>query len=146
MIWSSKPSDRARRDTEHEEPETAADPATAAGAFESSAPGSEPGADLPARIDMSRREVDRFAAALAASLGPAETRLDSPARIASALDVLIELVGGGGSAVVVRRPAGLSTPESREVRLENADGTSRLLLDHLGRGLPLQTSDAGAVA
>jgi hypothetical protein len=31
-------------------------------------------------------------------------------------------------------------------RLENADGTSRLLLDHLGRGLPLQTSDAGAVA
>jgi hypothetical protein len=71
-------------------------------------------------------EVDRLRAALELELGDAVERPDTPARIERALFILLAHRGAAGKPIVLRRPAGLSTPESWEIHLNGVDrATSR---------------------
>lgn len=69
-------------------------------------------------LSLGRPEFDRLGQALLARSGPGAVRPDTPARLEAALEVLIAGVGGDrGRVRVVRRPAGLTTPEAWQVRL-----------------------------
>ncbi len=71
-------------------------------------------------------EVDRLRAALERELGDAVERPDTPARIEHALLLFLAHRGAAGKPSVLRRPAGLSTPESWEIHLDGVDrATSR---------------------
>jgi len=71
-------------------------------------------------------QLDRLRAALEIVLGDAVERPDTPARIERALTVLLAQREVPGKPEVMRRPAGLSTPESWEIHLEGVDrATSR---------------------
>ena len=71
-------------------------------------------------------EVDQLRAALEGVLGDAIERPDTPARIERALSILLARRGATGKPSVLRRPAGLSTPESWEIHLLGVDrATSR---------------------
>jgi hypothetical protein len=89
--------------------------------------------DVPRTITIAftRSEKDAFATALAKRLGGDTVRLDSPARVASALVVAIDRAGGQGRPHVVRRPAGLYTPEYWEVSVQAADRRARAEVEHL---------------
>ena len=66
-------------------------------------------------------QVDRLRAALQLVLGDAVERPDTPARIEQALLLVLAGRGAPGRPRVLRRPAGLSTPESWEVHLDGVD-------------------------
>ena len=66
-------------------------------------------------------ELDQLGTALQQLLGETAERPDTPARIEHALSMLIAHRGAPGRPRVVRRPAGLSTPESWEIHLERVD-------------------------
>lgn len=69
-------------------------------------------------LSLGRPEFDRLGQALLTRSGPGAVRPDTPARLEAALAALITDLGGGhGRARVVRRPAGLTTPEAWQVRL-----------------------------
>jgi hypothetical protein len=69
-------------------------------------------------LSLGRPEFDRLGQALLTRSGPGAVRPDTPARLEAALATLIADVGGDhGRARVVRRPAGLTTPEAWQVRL-----------------------------
>ena len=69
-------------------------------------------------LSLGRPEFDRLGQALLTRSGPGSVRPDTPARLEVALATLITDVGGDhGRARVVRRPAGLTTPEAWQVRL-----------------------------
>jgi hypothetical protein len=71
-------------------------------------------------------QVDHLRAALESVLGDAIERPDTPARIELALTMLMARRGVPGKPRVLRRPAGLSTPESWEIHLDGVDrATSR---------------------
>jgi hypothetical protein len=71
-------------------------------------------------------QVDNLRAALEHVLGDAIERPDTPARIELALTILLARRGVPGKPRVLRRPAGLSTPESWEIHLDGVDrATSR---------------------
>lgn len=70
-------------------------------------------------------ELEQLLRALQEFLGAAVERPDTPARIERALSGLIASRGGTGQARVLRRPAGVSTPEAWEIHLDGIDrGTS----------------------
>ena len=70
-------------------------------------------------------ELEQLLRALQGFLGAAGERPDTPARIERALSGLIASRGGTGQARVLRRPAGVSTPEAWEIHLDGIDrGTS----------------------
>jgi hypothetical protein len=71
-------------------------------------------------------QVDQLRAALELQLGDAVERPDTPARIEHALSILLAQREAPGKPHVLRRPAGLSTPESWEIHLDGVDrATSR---------------------
>jgi hypothetical protein len=132
-MWGTKTLDRARRRlgfADHPDPESTAPPPPIP------APHAEP-LDMRAAtisIAFTRPEKDAFAAALAARLGADTPRLDSPARVASALVVVIDRAGGHGRPHVVRRPAGLYTPEYWQVSIHGADAVARAELETIAAG------------
>lgn len=67
-------------------------------------------------------EVDRLREALQRCLGSAVERPDTPHRIERALSLIFALSGAPGQPRVLRRPAGLSTPESWEIHLDGVNG------------------------
>ena len=120
-MWVTKSIDRAKRrlrgDDVPEEP----------------APIAEAGSD-ELRLALTRPELERFVAALAAYLDPHMPRPDSPARLAGALTTAIERVGGSGRPSVTRSPAGLYTPEYWHVRIDGADDVVRDAVAALASG------------
>lgn len=78
-------------------------------------------------IVLGRIEVDQLRAALQQQLGNSVERPDTPARIECALALLLARRGLPGRPTVMRRPAGLSSPEYWEIHLygvEPATGTA----------------------
>lgn len=69
-------------------------------------------------------EVDRLGEALQNSVGSIIERPDTPDRIERALSLFFDRSGARGSATVLRRPAGLSTPESWEIHFDGADDSA----------------------
>jgi hypothetical protein len=72
-------------------------------------------------VTLGVAELDRLQAALQLLLGDAVARPDTPARLEHALELLLAQRCDAGKSRVVRRPAGLSTPESWEIHLEGVD-------------------------
>jgi hypothetical protein len=72
-------------------------------------------------ITLGAIELNRLQAALRLLLGDPVGRPDTPARIEHALGLLLTQRGAPGKPRVLRRPAGLSTPESWEIHLEGVD-------------------------
>lgn len=72
-------------------------------------------------IVIARSELDRLGRALAELLGPDLHRPDTPARLEAALAAAVERLGGSGRPRVTRHPAGLTTPESWQVRLASIE-------------------------
>jgi hypothetical protein len=77
-------------------------------------------------IDQLRRALERL-------LGDAVERPDTPARIDRALTVFLTERGLAGKASVLRRPAGLSTPESWEIHLDGVDKATGKAVRAAGR-------------
>lgn len=132
-MWGTKTLDRARRRlglTDHPVPATEAPP--------SGVPAHRldpvPARPVTISIAFTRPEKDAFAAALAGRLGGDTPRLDSPARVASALVVVIDRAGGHGRPYVVRRPAGLYTPEYWQVSIHDADEVARAEVESIAAG------------
>jgi hypothetical protein len=72
-------------------------------------------------ITLGAVELDQLQAALQLLLGDAVDRPDTPARIERALALLLTHRGAPGKPRVLRRPAGLSTPEAWEIHLDGVD-------------------------
>jgi hypothetical protein len=72
-------------------------------------------------ITLGAVELDRLQAALRLVLGDAFERADTPARIERALGLLLTHRGAPGRPSVLRRPAGVSTPEAWEIHLDGVD-------------------------
>ena len=66
-------------------------------------------------------ELEQLLRALQEFLGATVERPDTPARIERALSSLIASRGGTGRPSVLRRPAGVSTPEAWEIHLDGVD-------------------------
>ena len=66
-------------------------------------------------------ELDQLRAALQDVLGDEVERPDTPARIERALSLVLARRGAPGRPRVLRRPAGVSTPESWEIHLDGVD-------------------------
>ena len=78
-------------------------------------------------IVLGRCELDQLRAALQTALGDDVERPDTPARIEGALSLMLARDGVPGRPRVLRRPAGVSTPEAWEIHLhgvERATGTA----------------------
>jgi hypothetical protein len=69
-------------------------------------------------------ELDQLRLALQRLQGPSAERPDTPARIEQALKLLIAKRGGAGDPRVLRRPAGVSTPEAWEIHLDGVDSAT----------------------
>lgn len=85
-------------------------------------------------IAVGRPDLDRLMGALVASLDPHMARPDSPRHLEGTLTTAIQRVGGHGTPVVTRSPAGLYTPEYWQLRVDGADGATRSALDQLTSG------------
>ena len=68
--------------------------------------------------------MDLLRRALQTALGDAVDQPNTPARIESALGLILNLAGSPGQPHVLRRPAGVSTPESWEIHLDGAERAS----------------------
>jgi hypothetical protein len=77
--------------------------------------------------------VGQLRAALEQVLGDAVERPDTPARIEHALSILLARRGATGKPSVLRRPAGLSTPESWEIHLLGVDRATSRAVRSAGR-------------
>jgi hypothetical protein len=75
-------------------------------------------------IVLGQLELDQLRAALQQVLGDAVERPNTPARIERALSLLLTRRGAPGRPTVLRRPAGVSTPESWEIHLDGVDRTT----------------------
>jgi hypothetical protein len=84
-------------------------------------------------IVFARVEIDRLRHALQAALGDMVDEPNSPARIESALGLILSLAESPGRARVLRRPAGVSTPESWEIHLDGAERASAIAVRDAGR-------------
>ena len=84
-------------------------------------------------IVFGRTEIDRLRHALQAALGDMVDQPNTPARIESALARILSLAGSPGRPRVLRRPAGVSTPESWEIHLDGSDRASGIALREAGR-------------
>lgn len=86
-------------------------------------------------VSFTQAEHRRFCAALSAACDDAGP-IDTPVRLATALDRHIRRTGGRGRPSVTRSPAGVYTPEYWRIRVEGADGATRSELERLsGRRL-----------
>jgi hypothetical protein len=128
-MWGTRTLERARRRFAGGSGVSNAPSDVAAGPTAPSRDG-QAGPETTVSVALSRPDKDRFTAELAARLG-AETRLDTPARVASALTVAIERVGGRGQPLVVRNPAGLYTPEYWHISIHGADDLTRAEIERL---------------
>jgi hypothetical protein len=128
-MWGTRTLERARRRFTGGGADSAAQPEVAAGPTAPS-PDAAAGPESTVSVALSRPDKDRFTAELATRLG-AESRLDTPARVASALTVAIERVGGRGQPLVVRNPAGLYTPEYWHISVHGADDLARAEIERL---------------
>jgi hypothetical protein len=81
----------------------------------------EPADDIV--LAIGRPELDRLGHALQRLLGPEVARPDTPDRLEAALARAVVQLGGAGHPRVNRRPAGLYTPESWQLRIEAGDPT-----------------------
>ena len=72
-------------------------------------------------IILGSHEIDRLRAALERLLGAAVERPDTPARLERALSLVLARRESPGKPRVLRRPAGLSTPETWEIHLDGVD-------------------------
>jgi hypothetical protein len=84
-------------------------------------------------IIFGRVEIDRLRHALQRALGPAVEPPNTPARIEHALGLILDLAGSPGRARVLRRPAGVSTPESWEIHLDGTERASGIAVREAGR-------------
>jgi hypothetical protein len=95
-------------------------------------------AEEPVATDLTfalgRADLERMIAALAMVPGTEPGRPDTPARLEAAVGMAIARVGGQGTPVVTRRPAGLYTPETWQVDVIGADEPSRLMLERAIHG------------
>jgi hypothetical protein len=107
--------DRGGTDTTPSAPET-----TAAQSPETPAP-SPPRRVEDVVIVFGAAELDHLRVALEDALGDAVDRPDTPARIERALSLLLARRGLPGRPTVLRRPAGVSTPESWEIHLDGVE-------------------------
>ena len=78
-------------------------------------------------------ELDHLRAALEHALGDAVERPDTPARIERALSLLLARRGAPGRPRVLRRPAGVSTPESWEIHLDGVEHATGTAVQGAGR-------------
>jgi hypothetical protein len=88
-------------------------------------------------VSLARSDVDRLASALQTLLGPGLTRPDTPARLEAALAAAVTQLGGDGQPGVVRRPAGVTTPEAWQIRLSGIDPVIADQIRGATRGKPL---------
>lgn len=129
--------DRARRRLSGgaTEPAVPTDPA-AEPLLDPTAP--ETAAPTPRRIEdvviiLGSRELDHLRVALQQALGDAVERPNTPARIEIALSLLLAHRGAPGRPRVLRRPAGVSTPESWEIHLDGVDWATGTAVRDAGR-------------
>lgn len=78
-------------------------------------------------------ELEQLRTALTAHLGGALERPDTPARLEQALELVLADRHAPGRSRVVRRPAGISTPECWEVHLVGVDPASDAAIRDAGR-------------
>ncbi|HEV8402993.1 MAG TPA: hypothetical protein VGQ31_08155 [Candidatus Limnocylindrales bacterium] len=78
-------------------------------------------------------EIDRLRMALQRELADGVERPDTPARLEHALALLLAGRGAPGRARVLRRPAGVSTPESWEIQLEGVEHATGATVREAGR-------------
>ncbi len=78
-------------------------------------------------------ELDKLRVALQHALGSAVERPDTPARIERALSLLLAQRGAVGRPRVLRRPAGVSTPESWEIHLDGVEPATATAVRDAGR-------------
>jgi hypothetical protein len=102
-----------------------------AGALSATTPTARPVEDVV--IILGSAGVDQLRAALEQVLGDAVERPDTPARIEHALSILLARRGATGKPSVLRRPAGLSTPESWEIHLLGVDRATSRAVRSAGR-------------
>lgn len=88
-------------------------------------------------VSLAKSDVDRLAHALQALLGPGLSRPDTPARLEAALAAAVTELGGDGRPRVVRRPAGVTTPEAWQIRLSGIDPAIADQIRGATRGRPL---------
>jgi hypothetical protein len=88
-------------------------------------------------VSLGKSDVDRLAHALQALLGPDLSRPDTPARLEAALAAAVTELGGDGRPRVVRRPAGVTTPEAWQIRLSGIDPAIADQIRGATRGRPL---------
>jgi hypothetical protein len=84
-------------------------------------------------IVLGRVDVDRLRHALQQALGDTIEPPNTPARIEHALDLILRLAEAPGQARVLRRPAGVSTPESWEIHLQGTDRATGAAVREAGR-------------
>ena len=84
-------------------------------------------------ITLGAFELDQLQAALLLLLGDAVERANTPARIEHALALLLTRRGAPGKPRVLRRPAGLSTPEAWEIHLDGVDHATSTAVRQAGR-------------
>lgn len=95
-------------------------------------------APLPRHVEdivivLGRTEIDRLRHALQGALGERVDQPNTPARIESALALILSLAESPGRPRVLRRPAGVSTPESWEIHLDGAERASGIAVRDAGR-------------
>lgn len=78
-------------------------------------------------------EIDTLRVALQRALGDAVERPDTPARIERALSLLLADRDAVGRPRVLRRPAGVSTPESWEIHLDGVEHATAIAVRSAGR-------------
>jgi len=84
-------------------------------------------------IVFGRADIDRLRHALQTALGDTVDEPNTPARIESALALILSLADSPGRPRVLRRPAGVSTPESWEIHLDGAERGSGMAVRDAGR-------------
>ena len=103
----------------------------ASGSADASSSASPPLEDVV--VTLGAVELDRLQTALQLILGDAVGRPDTPVRIEHALGLLLAQRGVPGMSRVLRRPAGLSTPESWEIHLEGVDHATAVAIREASR-------------
>ena len=84
-------------------------------------------------IVLGPAELDKLRVALQHALGSAVERPDTPARIERALSLLLGRRGAVGRPRVLRRPAGVSTPESWEIHFDGVEPATAAAVRDAGR-------------
>jgi hypothetical protein len=86
-----------------------------------------------AALVFTRSQLESAVSRIGAPEAGVAARLNSPARIEEALQGLIRSIGGTGTVVVRRTPAGLVSPEYWRIQLVDLDAqSSHMILDRLG--------------